>query len=92
MPHAETPLESMPEFIYLVYRYSTLSSNSTKFVLGVYRDLPSALERQEAWCNKFGSGGRDTRGVQSARNGDVTFVNRLPLGDCDVEVFTTRCA
>ena len=81
--------EPEPRNIFIVYCYN--ANHGPKRIIGTFFDLRSAIARQEEWCRHFGYiGSRDLRGVQNARNNDVTFVNKIPLGACNIELFTTR--
>ena len=75
--------------IFIVYCYNSNISHS-KYIIGVYFNLEEARERQHYFCSQFGhTAKRTSYGVQRSREGHVTFINSLPVGDCKIELFST---
>ena len=71
--------------LYIVYRYNMNNSNSTKYIMGIYTTKESAIDRQKEICptyNKY-------LNIYTSDKGDVTFINKLKLGNSDIEMFTT---
>ena len=71
--------------LFIVYRYNVNSSNSTKYIMGIYSTQDEAVNRQkQLGCtfNKYFN-------TYTSDNGDVLFINKLKLGDYNIEMFTT---
>lgn len=71
--------------VYIVYRYNINSSNTTKYIMGIYYSKEEAIERQKKLCPNFNK----YFNTYTSDNGDVTFINKLKLGDSNIEMFTT---
>ena len=71
--------------LFIVYRYNINSSNSTKYIMGIYNSKEEAVKRQKSICpnfNKFFN-------TYTSDEGNVTFINKLKYGDSNIEMFTT---
>jgi hypothetical protein len=71
--------------LYIVYRYNIHNSNTTKYIMGIYASKKEAINRQKLLCpifNKYFN-------TYTSNKGDVTFINKVKLGDSDIEMFTT---
>jgi hypothetical protein len=71
--------------LFIVYRYNINSSNSTKYIMGIYPTREQAIQRQK----EIGSTFNKICNTYTSNNGDVLFVNKLKLGDSNIEMFTT---
>ena len=71
--------------LFIVYRYNVHSSNSTKYIMGIYTTREEAIKRQQ----QLGSTFNKIFNTYTSENGDVLFVNKLKLGDSNIEIFTT---
>ena len=71
--------------LYVVYKYNINSSNTTKFIMGIYNSKEEAQKRQKALCPNFNK----YFNTYTSSNGDVTFINKLKYGDSNIEMFTT---
>ena len=71
--------------LYVVYSY-TCCVQSDKFIVGIYKELKDAINRQYVVC-----GENSIEGVNSSirGNGKITIINVVPEGDCNIELFTT---
>ena len=69
---------------YIVYSYYV--GSTTKYIRGIYNNINDAKNRQIDLCECNG-----VNGVNGSMSyGDmVTFVNSIPDGSCNVELFTT---
>ena len=72
--------------IYIVYAYRSNFYMPVKYIKGLYYSKEDAVKRQHVIC-----GENVLKGVNGSLNGNgyVTFINVLPYGDCDIEMFTT---
>ena len=71
--------------LFIVYKYNIKSSYPTKYIMGIYSSREEVIKRQQQLgCifNKFFN-------TYSSSNGDVLFINKLKLGDSNIEMFTT---
>ena len=81
--------DSLDKKMFIVYCYN-YNINHCKYIIGVYFTNEDARERQHYFCNQFGTTTeRDLQGVQRSCKGHVTFINSLPVGDCNIELFST---
>ena len=71
--------------LFVVYRYNVNSSNSTKYIMGIYGSHEEAVNRQKQLGNTFNK----YFNTYTSNNGDVLFINKLKLGDSNIEMFTT---
>lgn len=71
--------------LFIVYRYNVNSSNSTKYIMGIYGSREDAIKRQQ----QLGSSFNKYFNTYTSDNGDVLFINKLKLGDSNIEMFTT---
>lgn len=72
--------------LYIVYSYKQNLYMPVKYIKGIYYSREDAVKRQHVLC-----GENLTIGVNRSLtgNGYVTFINTIPYGDCDIEMFTT---
>ena len=73
------------EDLFIVYRYNIHNSNSTKYIMGIYTSREEAIKRQQQLGTTFNK----IFNTYTSNNGDVLFINKLNLGDSNIEMFTT---
>ena len=71
--------------LFIVYRYNINTSNSTKYIMGIYTTKEEAIKRQK----QIGTFYNKILDTYTSNNGDVLFINKLKLGDSNIEMFTT---
>ena len=71
--------------LFIVYRYNINSSNSTKYIMGIYYTKEEAVNRQQSLGTTFNK----YFNTYTSNNGDVLFINKLKLGHSNIEIFTT---
>ena len=71
--------------IFIVYRYNINTSNSTKYIMGIYTTKEEAIKRQK----QIGTIYNKVLDTYTSSNGDVLFINKLKFGDSNIEMFTT---
>lgn len=71
--------------LFIVYKYNVNSSYSTKYIMGIYSSREEAVKRQQ----QLGSTFNKVFNTYTSENGDVLFINKLKLGDSNIEMFTT---
>ena len=71
--------------LYIVYRYNLHSTNNTKYIMGIYTTREDAINRQKI----LGSSYNKICNTYTSNQGDVLFINKLKLGDSNIEMFTT---
>jgi hypothetical protein len=73
---------------YIVYSYTPSFSSTApkKYIMGIYKELNHAINRQYEVCGK-----NHVTGVNNSvhGNGKTTFINVIPEGSCNIELFTT---
>jgi len=74
--------------LFIVYYYSYYSSNLTKYIGGIYDTQEKAIERQKDMCGKEYKVNQLLQTVSG--RGIMTFINVVPYGDCNVEMFTSK--
>lgn len=76
----------MPFYIVYSYNISFSSATPKKYIMGIYLELKNAIKRQYEVCGENG-----ISGVNSSvyGNGRTTFINVIPDGACNIELFTT---
>lgn len=71
--------------VYIVFTYNRFN-NKTKRIIGTYLDKNVAINR----LINFGENPyKYSDGVYYSTDGYVTFINVIPLGDGNTEIFTT---
>jgi len=72
--------------VYIVYTYNRFYTGAPKMVIGCYINKEEAKDRLKTY-------GQDpylySSGVYYTKNGYVSFINEYPLGECNIEIFTT---
>ena len=71
--------------LYIVYRYNMNSINTTKYIMGIYTTRENAVNRQKEICPNYNKYLK----IYTSGTGDVTFINKLRLGNSNIEMFTT---
>ena len=72
--------------VYIVYTYNRKNVSCSRKILGCYLDKEEAKKRQET----FGvESYKNSPGVYYSKDGFVTFINVFPLGESNIEMFTT---
>tara|TARA_B100001142_G_C14131265_1_gene576955 strand:+ start:108 stop:347 length:240 start_codon:yes stop_codon:yes gene_type:complete len=71
--------------IYIVYAYNN-NISSSKYIIGTYLEKEDAINRQKTYGEEPY---KYSPGVYYTNDGFVTFTNIIPLGDTNVQVFTT---
>ena len=71
--------------LFIVYRYNINTSNSTKYIMGIYTTKEEAIKRQK----QIGTIYNKVLDTYTSNNGDVLFINKLKFGDSNIEMFTT---
>ena len=76
-------------YYYIVYSYTFNSNFSSRFIRGIYTSYADAKKRQTNICIE--NGGTLKHGINNLlyTNNIVTIINRIPAGDCNVQLFTT---
>ena len=73
---------------YIVYSYGpSYGCTSTKYIRGIYRNIEDAKKRQLDICGNEYTIHMINKSVHG--NGITSFINVIPDGDCNVEMFTT---
>ena len=63
--------------VFIVYKYTMRCGQTpVKYIIGVYFSHNEAEERKREWVHN--------------EQGDVCFVNKVPFGDGNTELFTTN--
>ena len=73
---------------YIVYSYEIHMGFTipTKYIRGIYNNIEHAEQRQHDVCGLEAKRG-ENRSLYG--NGVITFINVIPIGDCNVQLFTT---
>ena len=79
--------EKTEKYYYIVYSHfdSYGSVPSTKYINGIFNTFEEANKRQFEICGKTWKLSNDT----CYGNGYVAFINKIPVGSCKVELFTS---
>lgn len=76
------------ELFIVYYYYYGMITNPTKYIGGIYDSQSKAIERQKVLC---GNDYKVNQILQTvAGNGVMTFINVIPSGDCNIEIFTKK--
>lgn len=72
--------------LFIVYRYNVHSINNTKFIMGIYDTQEKAIKRQYELAPNYNK----PMCSNVSADGNVVFINKLKLGDSNIEMFTTN--
>lgn len=78
-----------PDSVFIVYAYcpDMHPGNPTKRIIGTYFTIEEARERQRQFDGPVRT---VSPGVYRSANNYVSFINRLPSGASNIELFTTK--
>lgn len=74
------------QYIYIVYSYRSLYHRSPKMIIGTYFNIKEAEKRQKTIGDPPFI--ETINGAITSSDGYTNFINKIPFGDCNIELFT----